>query len=82
MAFSRRILGDDTDGGCNCRKSNCNKKYCECYRKGRRCIERCTCFDCKNMKEGHLKTEERVLEKEETFRKTFDLLLKKKIKLG
>jgi len=34
------------------------------------------------MKEGHLKTEERVLEKEETFRKTFDLLLKKKIKLG
>ncbi|CAD8202532.1 unnamed protein product (macronuclear) [Paramecium tetraurelia] len=33
---------------CNCRKSNCQKKYCECYNAGVKCSELCKCDDCKN----------------------------------
>jgi hypothetical protein len=35
--------------GCNCRRSNCLKKYCECYSAGIKCGEHCKCDDCKNM---------------------------------
>lgn len=34
--------------GCNCKKSNCLKNYCECHQYGARCGENCKCFDCKN----------------------------------
>ena len=34
--------------GCNCSKSNCSKKYCECYKLGKKCSEACRCRDCKN----------------------------------
>lgn len=36
--------------GCNCTKSNCLKKYCECFKLGGVCSESCRCRDCKNMK--------------------------------
>jgi hypothetical protein len=34
--------------GCNCKKSNCLKKYCECFQAGVLCTESCRCQGCKN----------------------------------
>ena len=33
---------------CTCTKSNCNKKYCECYKFGVKCNEKCRCINCMN----------------------------------
>lgn len=34
--------------GCNCKKSRCVKKYCECYAAGLVCRTNCKCEDCGN----------------------------------
>lgn len=34
--------------GCNCKKSKCLKKYCECYSNGLGCSPSCKCLDCSN----------------------------------
>lgn len=41
--------------GCNCRKSGCLKKYCECYTAGIECHEHCKCEECKNKGENRKK---------------------------
>jgi hypothetical protein len=33
---------------CTCAKSNCNKKYCECYKSGKKCNDKCRCVNCLN----------------------------------
>ena len=34
--------------GCNCSKTGCIKKYCECYNAGTGCSRLCRCTNCKN----------------------------------
>ena len=34
--------------GCNCKRSGCLKKYCECYSHGIGCSPACGCVNCRN----------------------------------
>ena len=58
QAFKPIISSDKNDEqarvhtkGCNCRRSNCLKNYCECHQFGVKCSEFCKCLDCKNCSE-------------------------------
>ena len=45
---------------CTCTKSNCCKKYCECYKLGKKCTNKCRCINCMNMDKNNLITNNKL----------------------
>ncbi|CAD8151171.1 unnamed protein product [Paramecium pentaurelia] len=46
---SDKQLSQQNNNGCKCRSTGCLKKYCECFKKGQKCLELCSCQDCQNI---------------------------------
>lgn len=40
--------GQANKGGCICKKTECVKKYCECFSNGVSCSKECKCINCSN----------------------------------
>ncbi|EEF45252.1 tso1, putative [Ricinus communis] len=67
--FSKTPASARHKRGCNCKKSNCLKKYCECYQGGVGCSINCRCEGCKNAfgrKDGSAPSETEAEPEEET----------------
>ena len=45
---SSKDLSENEEVFCTCAKSNCTKKYCECYKSGKKCNDKCRCTNCLN----------------------------------
>lgn len=42
--------------GCACKNNKCIRKYCECFRNGLSCADKCCCLNCENRKVESMRT--------------------------
>lgn len=50
-----KLFKESRSDTCNCKKTKCKKKYCECFLQGKKCTAKCNCDDCLNGKDESLK---------------------------
>lgn len=48
MTFYIHEIQVEQSRGCNCKRTGCLKKYCECFQANIPCSDKCKCIDCKN----------------------------------
>ena len=48
ISMKLNLQKESKTNGCNCSKSNCLKKYCECFIAGLKCSKVCRCKICEN----------------------------------
>lgn len=56
LGFIRRLPDNSHNQlvGCNCKKSECQRNYCSCYRNGLSCTKLCKCTQCKNLSDSEI----------------------------
>ena len=50
MSGDKKNDNKKSNKNCNCKKSGCVKKYCNCYQQGMKCGRSCKCKGCENQK--------------------------------
>ncbi|CAJ1907989.1 unnamed protein product [Cylindrotheca closterium] len=70
LALLRKLTNKPlvTTQPCKCKKSQCLKLYCECFKIGRICAVFCKCNNCKNKKDQFYKDSERAIAIKEILR--------------
>ena len=56
VSMKLNLQKESRTNGCNCSKSNCLKKYCECYKAGLKCSKICRCKMCENIEKEYENT--------------------------
>ena len=54
-AFNKPVAGG-SQRKCHCKRSQCLKKYCECFQAGLPCLPECSCISCKNFEGSDLRS--------------------------